>query len=622
MSGFRITIRPDGATVESGPGETLMEVLRRGQIPLRSACGGTGVCGRCSVNVSKDGDPQPVLACQYVVESDIEVEVPGASRLEPWLRAQEGLPWYRPPEIRLPTPPESRAMVRLIELALPEPSPNDNVADRERLARALASRYPDAEISIRAPVARLLPRVLREAGWDVVLSLARTGRQQFTVTDIRPAARPPRPLALALDCGTTTIEAALLDLRTGTVVGHVASPNPQLVYGADVISRIVHAQHREGLLSLHRALRDAIRVLAEHALRAAQSTWQDLQIVLAAGNTTMLHLLHHVDPSNLRRDPYVPAFTSWEPIALAELGMTSAPGGVLMTLPSVSSYVGADIVAGLLATGAVDTTHPVGLVDLGTNGEIAVGCRDWVLCCASSAGPCFEGGGVTWGCPATAGAIHAVVASEEAGGHPAYKTMGGQPPVGICGSGVLDAVGTLFRAGAIDRRGKLDPDHAWVRASKSGGLEALIAPASEAAGGEDVILTAGDIDNVVKAKAAIFSGLETCLQAAGLAADKLEWLALAGGFGASLDVEKALAVGLLPPMEQDRVRPVGNSSITGVALALTDEDVWAKTASVARMMTTLELSTDAGYMDRYTAALFIPHTDVSRFNQNEAESAS
>jgi uncharacterized 2Fe-2S/4Fe-4S cluster protein (DUF4445 family) len=622
VSEFRVVVQPEDRVISAEDGEKLMEALRRAGIPVRSACGGRGVCGRCSVSITESGATETVLACQRAVTGDAEVTVPASSRLEHWVSAQEGLAFYDPPELRVPISRDARPMVRVETAALPAPTASDNVSDLDRLTRFLAAAYPDTEISVPPATARHLPRILREADWEVVTCVARTGRRRLTVTDVRSASRTPGAVAMALDCGTTTLEVALLDVVERQVVGHAACLNPQCTYGADVISRIVHAERREGLLSLHRVIRDAVRALAERALEQAGRTWQDLQLVLAAGNTTMLHLLHHVDPSHIRREPYVPAFTTWEPVPLADLGIAGGAGSVLMSLPSVSSYVGADVVAGLLATGTADSPHPVGLIDLGTNGEIAIGCRDWVLCCASSAGPCFEGGGVTWGCPATDGAISRVSVEGGDAARVECQTLQNLAPVGICGSGILDAVGALYEAQIIDRRGRLAGEHPLVRQSPGGELEVVLAAASGSAFHEDIVLTGGDIENVVRAKAAIFSGLESCLQAAGLSENQLGWLALSGGFGTSLDVGKAIALGLLPPLAKERVLPSGNTALRGVCMALLDEDVWAKAASVARMTTTLELSSDPGYMDRYSAALFIPHTDLARFGrEGESEPA-
>ncbi len=622
MSEFRILVQPEGRTLTARADERLLDALHRGGVSVRNACGGKGVCGRCSVTITEDGVSHPVLACQHIVNADLEVLVPASSRLEPWARDQQGLASYQPPALDLPEPTGEHGMLRLVTADLPVPTASDNVSDLDRLARFLSSASPDAEISIPPATARHLPRVLRDANWRIGVCVARTSRRRLTVTDVRSAARPPHLLAMGLDCGTTTLEVALIDVSKREVVGHVACLNPQSAYGADVISRIVHAGRREGLLALHRVVRDAVRSLGEQALEQAGRSWQDLQLVLAAGNTTMLHLLHHVDPSHLRKDPYVPAFTTWDPVPLSALGITGAPGALLMTLPSVSSYVGADVVAGLLATGAVASADSVALVDLGTNGEIALGCRDWMLCCASSAGPCFEGGGITWGCPATQGAIHRVSIVSDDTSRVAYETIGEAPPVGLCGSGVLDAVASLFRAGIIDRRGKLDADHALVRSSDGGELEVVVVAGDRTPYDQDIVLTQGDIENVIRAKAAIFAGLESCLEAAGSSAQRLRWLALAGGFGAALDTEKASAIGLLPPLPKARLRTAGNSALTGVCAAVTDEDVWARAEPLARMMTTLELSTDQAYMDRYTAALFIPHTDLARFTQGAEEASA
>ena len=607
----RVVFEPIGRTVEVAAGTSVLDAARLAGITVRNDCGGRGACGRCIVRLQSGKvhrlttryqlSAGEALACRLLVlESDVVVFVPRSS-LEVAGEVTVGPTVPRPREF---PPPD--ALIRRTALAVSPPSLEDNSPDVDRLVRSLRD-WREGAYEVPLDVLRDLPGALREADWrpEVTLAAAPGGSSVLGV------GRGPlaTPCILAVDVGTTALKAQLLTARVGR---SASCYNSQVMYGPDVISRIVYCQqNEEGLARMQElVVRDVNRLVAGLLAESGVSRLE-IWAVVASGNTTMMHLLLGMDPLWIRREPYVGCSYRHEPVRAAEVGLDVHPLGPLFCLPSVSAYVGGDITAGVLATGLSEAAEPTMLIDLGTNGEIVVGNRDFMVCCSASAGPAFEGEASASGTRARPGAIDSL----RWDGHTVHwQTIGGRPPIGICGSGYIDLLAVLLRRGVIDRTGRFrEGSSRRLRSSEGDALEYVLAYGEDVAGDRDIVLTQADIDNLVRAKGAIYAAATILLESLGLSWQNLARIMLAGGFGDSMDKENAVTIGLLPDVERDKIEFVGNTSLQGAVMAALDERSYVAVGAVARQMTYMELSTHPKYMSEFVAACFLPHTDAEEF---------
>jgi uncharacterized 2Fe-2S/4Fe-4S cluster protein (DUF4445 family) len=622
MSSYIVVFLPDGACVEAEPGQTILEVASAAGVAIDSACGGQGTCGKCKVIVplgrpgGSPGDqlsPEErergvVLACQATVEDDLVVEVP--------LESQRG-----ELQILIGHPEPESALVEAdiplaerVPLALDPPDLSRSYGDDERLLGALRAsrgdRFSDCSVDLSA--LRALSRVARlEQGELDALVGDFDGAGRVFGLEATGAAGS---YGLAVDVGTTTVVVHLVDLATAGFLDACASLNDQVVHGEDVISRIIYTQERAGGLAELR--QDALATINRCVRELVQRQEISADSILAAacvGNTVMTHLLLGIDPASIRREPYVPAVRSVPTLRAEEVGLEMRAGAPVYLAPCVSSYVGGDVTAGVLATAMGDSPRLTLFIDLGTNGEIVIGNRDWLVCCSCSAGPAFEGSGVEYGMYATVGAIerlsyHAQTDRVE------YMTIGEAKPRGICGSGLVDALATLMRAGVIDRAGRIDlgfpSRRVRVRQERP---EFVLVWGEEVGRADDISLGEDGIQNLIRAKAAVYAGAATVLESLGLKATNLEQILVAGAFGNYLDGESAVMIGLLPDVPLERIRFVGNTAVAGARSALLGRAARRRLEELAGRMTNFELSLVPGYMERYVAGLFLPHTDLRLF---------
>lgn len=606
----RVTFQPAGQTVEVEPGTSLLDAARRADVPIRNDCGGQGVCGHCLVEVrrgqvdrlkSRHEPPEGLdLACRCLVgEGDAEVFIPAESRevdVEVTLSSVEPLPKEFP---------GAGALVEQVPLTLSPPSLDDNLADSERLMRALR-KWREGEYSLGLSGLKNLPKILRDAGWEPVVTLSEEP-WGHRLLDVRAADGSPRCI-LAVDIGTTAIKARLL----GPGALQVASCyNSQMMFGPDVISRIIHCQRAEaeGCPELQQCVVGDVERLLSALLE--ESPWQrdDVWGVVVSGNTTMIHLFLGLFPGWIRREPYVGCAYQLPSVNPRDIGIRINPSGRVFCLPSVSSFVGADITAGVLATGLADMESPSALIDLGTNGEIVVGCREFLVCCSASAGPAFEGGASASGTRARQGAIDTVWADDGV----QWRTIGDAPPLGICGTGYIDLLAALVREGIMDKTGKFVPEAPGVRQLEDESMDYLLVPADETPRDAEIVLTQADVDNLVRAKGAIYAAGSLLLANLGMEWGDLERIMLAGGFGEHLDKDNAVAIGLLPDVPRERIEFVGNTSLEGAARAAASAARYRRARKIARSMTYFELSTHPDFMDQFVSACFLPHTDTERF---------
>jgi uncharacterized 2Fe-2S/4Fe-4S cluster protein (DUF4445 family) len=418
---------------------------------------------------------------------------------------------------------------------------------------------------------------------------------------------------VAIDVGTTTVSLWLVDLITGEVHAQVAEYNGQIARGEDVISRIIYAGRGDGAEELRNRVLETINDLVEKACKRVQTKNTEIVKATIAGNSTMMHLLLGIPASNIRMTPFITAVNHIPTLTAAEVGVDIHPDATVDCLPGVASYVGADISAGVLASGVDDTDLVTIFIDVGTNGEIVLGNKEWLVTAACSAGPAFEGGGVLHGMRATRGAIEEVWVNSETY-EPTYRVVGNVQPRGICGSGLISLMAEMFLTGVVDKGGHVNLDLATPRVRRGEhGPEYVLVWANESATKKDIVITNVDLDNLLRAKAAIYAGFTVLAERVGVPLEMAEQVLVGGSFGKYINVEKAVEIGLLPDMDWDRFKFLGNTSVRGAYLALLDRDARARITDIANRMTYIELSADNTFYDAFTSALFLPHTDMARF---------
>ncbi|MFH0845504.1 MAG: ASKHA domain-containing protein [Pseudomonadota bacterium] len=629
MEKCRITFYPHEKRIEVPSGITVAEAARIADIHINNLCGGEGVCGECRVKLLKGEVHQEkhlssffsreeiedglVLACQSQIISDLEVEIPSESILEDeqiLIGEGDGGSEHAVQTVSKAPIYPYKPIARKIFLELHPPTLEDNITDIERISRELRRKLGWHSYDISWNCLQNLSNVLRDSDWKVTATVVKD-KNRYRIHKVEPHDTTSQNYGLAIDVGTTTVVAQLIDLRTGRLIGTQGTHNNQAQYGEDVISRMIYACDKEGLSPLHQAIIRNINALIEALTLEHPVLPQEIHAIVAAGNTTMSHFLLNLTPCSIRLEPYVPTADTYPQIVAQEIGIHINPLGILETIPSVASYVGGDIVAGVMACGLADHSEVQGLIDIGTNGEIAIGNKEWLVCCSASAGPAFEGGGTRCGMRATKGAIEKV---EIIDGKWSYRTIGNARPRGICGSGLIDCIYELIRNRIIGATGKFNRDSKDPRLILTDDVpQYVIAEAHETEHEDLIVITESDIANLIKSKGAVFAAIKTLVDYIGLTFDQLETFYVAGGFGNYLNIPKAVAIGLLPDIPVEKIKFVGNSSLTGARMALVSEAAFEKCVNISRSMTNIELSNYKPFMDEYVAALFLPHTDHKLF---------
>lgn len=645
-----ILFEPSGAAAHVPTGTLLLEAARQAGIDLNVPCGGQGRCGRCAVLVRNGANlrrrstirlsPEDLaagyaLACQTVVEGDAVVTIPPQEKIERRLvtdktAAKVTLPFTYDPIQHQP--------MRLVALALNPPSLADQTDDWSRLKRALSATSSISDLRVDLPTLRRLGTALREHNWQVTavieLETWEPPHRTARLVDVLPGPTPPAPsperagersprlLGAAVDIGTTTVSLYLADLQTGEVLTKAAEYNGQIKRGEDIISRIVYASKNDGLGELQSLVVGTINELIERAASRVRASPSHIYKMTVAGNSTMIHLFLGLPPSSIRLEPFVTTINHPPPVRARELGVNIHPQANVDCLPGVASYVGADISAGVIGSGMCGSQALTLFLDIGTNGEMVLGDCDWLVSCACSAGPAFEGAGVQDGMRATTGAIEEVWINSQTY-EPTYRVIPdprlearGQPtpPRGICGSGLISLLAEMFITGVIDKRGNLnfDLDTPRVRQGEHG-PEYVVAWASETEHRRDIVITKVDIDNLMRAKGAVYAGLSVLAESVGVDLMQVDRVLIGGAFGQYINVEKAIQIGLLPDLPWEKFHFLGNTALRGALLALLSREYRKQVTEAAAKMTYLELSADNTFYNQFTSALFLPHTDIERF---------
>ena len=624
---------PDNVDIIVEQGENLLEAAIAAGVHINASCGGAGVCGTCKVLI-KQGQVESTRtekisaeeyeqglrqACQSRIITDLVVDIPVESRLETAVLDRERVGVIQPLEA-LATgwrfkPPLSKLFVEL-----PPPTLKDNTGDLSRLLRGIKQRYHLSNMSVDFGVVKKLAKVLRDGHWKVTVTTLITAAKPRTkewrrprVIHIEPGDTREKHYSLAFDIGTTGVRGQLLDLNRGKVRAEGLDYNGQISYGEDVISRIAYCQKPGGLRKLQQAIVATINGITEELKAQSQVDVKYVGHIILAGNTTMTQILLGLDPKYIRLAPYTPVANFFPPVRANSLGIKVGKQVYLFAFPSVASYVGGDIVSGIVGAGVYQRKKLTLYMDIGTNGEIVIGNSDWMVTASCSAGPAFEGGGVKYGMIATNGAIEDFDINSS-NFEPVINTIGGTKPKGICGSGLINIVAGLLEVGVIGQNGKFNTNLRTKRIRKgSDGYEYVLAWAPETQIGKDIVITEVDIDNLIRAKAAMYAGCQTLVKSVGISCSDLEQVIIAGAFGSHIDIEKSIIIGLLPDIPRDRFIFIGNGSLLGARLTSFSRDLLDDARRVANMMTNFELSVNVDFMNNYTASLFLPHPNAEEF---------
>ena len=637
MTEHTVTFDVARQSVRVPTGTLLSEAARLAGVEIGQPCGGQGRCGRCAVQITA-GDVRRrsslrlsqqdiaqgfALACQSVVESDLWVSVPPQEKIERRLTTDRTA-------LEIPVPqdydPGFHQSLRRWLLTLPPPRMDDQTDDLSRLKIALRQHARVDEIQISLPLLQKMGTILREGDWQVTAILDAQVELDGHRASERLVQLLPGHLAecdpmwgVAIDIGTTTVSCWLVDLITGEVKAQAAEYNDQIARGEDVISRIIYASNDTGRQELQERVLGTINQLIERACQRNQADPKEIYKATIAGNSTMTHLLLGIPASSIRLSPFITGLNQAPLLTAGQVGLNIHPDATIDCLPGVASYVGSDISAGVLAC-RMDESDKLSLfLDVGTNGETVLGSREWLVTCACSAGPAFEGAGVQYGMRATRGAIEEVWIAGPSAAHPyepSYRVIGGGKPRGICGSGLISLLAEMFLTGVVDKSGNINLSLASAnprfRAGEHG-PEYVVAWGSHTDHGKDIAVTVVDIDNLKRAKAAIYAGFTVLAQSVGVPLELVDQILIGGSFGKYINVEKAVQIGLLPDMPWDRFQFLGNTSVQGAYYALLDWRNRQRISDIAASMTYIELSADNSFYEAFMSAMFLPHTNLDSF---------
>jgi len=640
---MKVTFQIEGATpviMECNAGDNLLELARRGNVAIDAPCSGNGSCGKCRVKLV-EGELDSLhsrhisdeewelgwrLSCNSKVLSDCTVFVPDiASAYQSRMKTAD---LSSPKEIAIFEDCQNHLResgihfinnFRAVVVTMAEPTLDDTMPDNERLTWAIQEALGVEKVKIPYGVMTRMAHVLREFNWTVCVKGEIQGDAFQCMEVCDPA--DTAIVGCAIDIGTTTVTMVFTDLTSGKLLAKGSSGNGQIRYGADVINRIIESGRTGGKAKLQNAiLKETLNPIIANLCKTANINARSILRLSVGSNTTMNRLLLGVDADPVRMEPYIPSFFSWEGLLAGDLKLPANPLAPVLIAPNIGSYVGGDITAGTLASGIWDKDEMSLFIDLGTNGELVFGNRDFLMSCACSAGPAFEGGDISSGMRATDGAVEAAVIDKDTM-EPTFTVIGepGQKVVGICGSGIIDMISELFRCGIINARGLFAREGRRILRDAHGMGRYVLAFPEESETGREVSLNEVDIDNFIRAKGAIFSAIDTLLNSVDMTPDCIDKVYVAGGIGSGINMKNAVNIGMFPDVELEKFQYIGNSSLTGAYAMVVSDEANAKCHEVAANMTYLELSTYPGYMDSFVAACFLPHTDRSLFPHSVQE---
>ena len=640
---MKVTFQIEGGSpvqIECNAGDNLLELARRANVAIDAPCSGNGSCGKCRVKLiegvletiqsrhitDEEYEAGWRLSCNSKVLGDCTVFVPDiASAYQSRMKTAD---LSSPKEIAIFEDAKADLMdsgiaftnrFRSVVVTMTPPTLEDTMPDNERLTWAIQEALGVEKVKIPFGVMVKLASTLREHDFSVCVKGELQG-DTFLCMELCP----PEDTAIvgcAIDIGTTTVTMVLTDLQTGKLLAKGSSGNGQIRYGADVINRIIEQGRSGGKKKLQDAIiKETLTPIIANLCKTADISARSILRLSIGANTTMNHLLLGVDAEPVRMEPYIPSFFGWEGLLAGDLKLPANPLAPVLIAPNIGSYVGGDITAGTLASNIWDKDEMSLFIDLGTNGELVFGNRDFLMSCACSAGPAFEGGDISCGMRATDGAVEACTI-DKVTMEPTLSIIGekNQRCVGICGSGIIDIISELFRCGIINAKGLFVREGDRVRRDQHGMGRYVLADATESETGREVAINEVDIDNFIRAKGAIFSAIDTLLQSVDMTVDCIDKVYVAGGIGSGINMKNAVNIGMFPDVELEKFHYIGNSSLTGAYAMVMSDAANEKCAEVAANMTYLELSTYPGYMDSFVAACFLPHTDARMFPNSVQE---
>ena len=640
---MKVTFQIEGAnpvSIECNAGDNLLELARRANVAIDAPCSGNGSCGKCRVKLlegqvetfksrhitDEEYEAGWRLSCNCKVLTDCVCFVPDiASAYQSRMKTAD---LSSPKEVAIFEDCQAQLRAsgvsfennfRSVVITMAEPTLDDTMPDNERFTWAVQEALGVEKVKIPFTVMVKLAHTLRQFNWTVCVKGEVQG-DTFLCMEVCDSA-DTAIVGCAIDIGTTTVTMVLCDLQSGKILAKGSSGNGQIRYGADVINRIIEQGREGGKKKLQDAIiKETLTPIIANLCRSAKISTRSILRMCVAANTTMNHLFVGVDAESVRMEPYIPSFFGWESLLAGDLKLPANPLAPVQIAPNIGSYVGGDITAGTLAAGLWDKDEMSLFIDLGTNGELVFGNRDFLMSCACSAGPAFEGGDISCGMRATDGAVEACVIDKETM-EPTLTVIGdpGQKVVGICGSGIIDIISELYRCGIINARGLFSREGDRVRRDHHGMGRYVIADSHESETGREVSINEVDIDNFIRAKGAIFSAIDILLQSVDMTPECIDNVYVAGGIGSGINMKNAVNIGMLPDVELEKFHYIGNSSLTGAYAMVLGDDANAKCNEIMANMTYLELSTYPGYMDSFVAACFIPHTDSSLFPSSVQE---
>ncbi len=625
---YLIKFLPDGRSIKVPPGYNLRLAILDSGLNIDSSCGGVGTCGKCRVKVIKgntgskktkfisasDKNKGFVLSCLAKVKSDLEIEIPSSKKSKAKIaegkyssRTQKA---YSAINTRELSSVEVKPWFLKENLIVEEPTLSSGTSDLFRIKKSIRETMGIKDTGIPIHLIRKLPDRLRRQDWKITVIM---DKENEIMIDLHSGHLDKKIYGIALDIGTTSLVMYLVDLLDGSILGIQSGYNPQIKFGEDIINRIVYSNKKGGLAKLREVLTDTLNDLIKKLLKDSDINTRDIVSMMIAGNPTMMHLFYGVPPRYIREEPYVTVGNKFSNSTTKEVGIKYLANAHVYSIQGVASYLGGDITSGVLASGMYDEDELALFIDLGTNGELVVGNSEWMMGCSCSAGPAFEGGGVKCGIRAADGAIEKVSIDQET-----FKCnvdiVGDQTPEGICGSGLIDILGEMYIKGVIDRKGKFNRDigNKYLLCEEKD-CKYVIVPADKSATGKDIYISEIDIDNLIRAKSAIYAGIRTLLEEVDLSVHDLQKVYIAGGLGRNLNIRNAVIIGMFPDINIDKYHFLGNTSVTGAYLSIMSEDKYNKSVKIADHITYIEFSVNMKFMDRYVAGLFLPYTDMKDF---------
>ncbi|MGC1401300.1 MAG: ASKHA domain-containing protein [Thermodesulfobacteriota bacterium] len=635
MEEIKIVFNPDKIEVLVPQGENLLRAAMRAGIHINASCGGEGVCGKCRVIIDKGEveserteklTPEDYAlgvrqACKTKVIGDLEVTIPTESQLDrkvlDRVQPRSGA-WQVVSQIKMEElivdgkffPPFEKKY-----LEISPPTLSDNISDLSRVIRSLKQTYGIHGLIVDFYPIKKLAEVLRQGEWKVTVTIGNPLKigDKIQLINIEPGDTTQQNYAIAIDIGTTTVWGQLLDLNSGSILAQHVEYNSQISYGEDVISRIVYTQKPGGRQKMKDLVISTINGIIKQLLKKYKVSSESITHMTLAGNTTMTHLFLGIESRYIREAPYTPPMNYIPPVVAKEIGLQVEEHVQAFLFPSIASYVGGDVIAGVMGSGMSRQNKLTLYIDLGTNGEIVIGNSEWMTCAACSAGPAFEGGGIKHGMRATEGAIEDFSVNPKTF-DPMLLTIGMVKPKGICGSGLINIVAGLLEGCLLDQNGKFKHGLKTDRIREgSDGLEYVLAWADDTQIKRDIVITEVDIDNLIRAKGAMYAGYITLLSEVGLSMNDLEQVIIAGGFGNYINIEKSITIGLLPELPLEKFKFIGNGSLLGARLICFSNVLRSEIKNIFNKITNIELSENHNFMNNYIAALFLPHTDNNLF---------